>query len=232
MRIALLVAVSALVAGCSGGTDGSADGPGSTSATSTSSSPRQPTPTLTPPTKPSPAPTAVPRQGAAIGDVIGWIEAGTPADVAGYHSMTRGADTTDLGAGVAFTTAGGVTNCVTNRYRDGALACLVKLTDPPPRPAGVESAWKNNWVDFTGTTVDVGSPHGDPGPFGDGTGAELPPGQTLAFGGYRCRADPAGVFCVDYGHRTAVALSARGVEPFGCLKKTTPPAGIGLRFSC
>ena len=232
MRIALLVAVSALLAGCSGGTDGSTDGPGSTSATSTTSSPRQPTPTSTRLVKPSQAPTAAPQRGASIADVIGWIEAGTPADVAGYHSMTRGADTTDLGEGVAFTTAGGVTNCVTNRYRDGALACLVKLTDPPPRPAGVESAWKANWVDFTGTTVDVGSPHGDPGPFGAGTGSELPPGQTLAFGSYRCRADAPGAFCVDYGHRTAVALSARGVEPFGCLKTTPPPADIGLRFSC
>jgi hypothetical protein len=232
MRIALLVALSALVAGCSGGTDGSADGSGSTSATGTTSSPRQTTPTTTQLTKPSPAPSAAPQRGASIADVIEWIEAGTPADVAGYHSMTRGADTTDLGDGVAFTTAGGVTNCVTNRYRDNAVACLVKLTEPPARPAGVESAWKANWVDFTGTTVDVGSPHGDPGPFGNGTGAELPAGQTLAFGGYRCRADSEGVVCVDYGHRTAVALSARGVEPFGCLKTTAPPADIGLRFSC
>ncbi|WP_342751312.1 hypothetical protein [Mycolicibacterium hodleri] len=183
-------------------------------------------PTSTQPSLPSPA------RGAAISDVIPWVEAGTPADVTSYHSMTRGSETTDLGEGVAFTTAGTETNCVTNQYQDGALACLVKLTDPPPRPAGIETAWKDNWVDFAGTTVDVGSPHGDPGPFVDGTGAELPAGQTLAFGNYRCRADAAGLFCVDYAHQTAVALSARGIEPFGCLQKTTPPPDIGLRFSC
>jgi hypothetical protein len=164
--------------------------------------------------------------------VIRWIEAGTPADVAGYHSMTRGGEATALGDGVAFITAGAEANCVTNRYQDGALACLVKLTNPPPRPSGLESAWKANWVDFPGMTVDVGSPHGDPGPFGDGTGAELPAGRTLAFGDYRCRADTVGLFCVDYAHQSAVKLSAGGIEPFGCLQKTAPPPEIGLRFSC
>jgi hypothetical protein len=232
MRIALLVAMSALVAGCSGGTGGPADGTESTSATGTTSAAKTSTTTTTSTTKPSAAAGATPRQGAAIADVIAWIEAGTPADVAGYHSMTRGGETTTLGDGVAFTTAGAETNCVTNRYRDGALACLVKLADPPPRPAGLESAWKANWVDFAGTTVDVGSPHGDPGPFRDGTGAELPAGQSLSFGDYRCRADAAGLFCVDYAHQAAIALSAHGVAPFGCLQKTAPPADIGLRFSC
>lgn len=181
---------------------------------------------------PAPASGGLPADGAPITDVIAWLEAGTPADVAGFHAMTRGGEVTNLGDGVAFTTAGGVTNCVTNRYLDGALACLVKLADPPPRPAGIETAWKSNWVDFAGTTVDVGSLHGDPGPFVDGTGAELPAGQTLAFGDYRCRAHPAGVVCVDYAHQTAVALSAAGVKPFGCLTATTPPADIGRRFSC
>ncbi|MCV7135245.1 hypothetical protein H7J06_19895 [Mycobacterium hodleri] len=231
MRIALLVAVSALVAGCSGGAGGPADGTGSPSATGTSSA-TTPTPTSSRTTTPSPAASGSPRPGAAIADVIGWIEAATPADVAGYHAMTRGGEKTDLGDDVAFTTAGAETNCVTNRHRDGALACLVKLADPPARPAGIETAWKPNWVDFTGPTVDVGSPHGDPGPFRDGTGAELPVGRSLAFGDYRCRADAAGLFCVDYAHQTAVALSARGVVPFGCLQKAAPPADIGLRFSC
>ena len=142
--------------------------------------------------------------GRAIADVIAWIEAGTPADAAGYHSMTRDGSRRPLDDGVAFTTAGTEANCMTDEYRDGALACLVKLTDPPPRPADVETQWKGNWVDFAGPTVDVGSPHGDPGPFGDGTGAELPAGQALAFGDYRCRADAAGLFCVNYAHQTAV----------------------------
>jgi hypothetical protein len=183
-------------------------------------------------TKPSLAPTSPPARGAAIADVIAWIEAGIPADPAGFHSMTRGGDSTDLGVGVAFITAGTEANCVTNQYQDGVLACLVKLTDPPSQPPGIESAWKNNWVDFPGTTVDVGSPHGDPGPFGDGTGAELPAGHTLAFSDYRCRADASGLFCVDYAHQTAVKLSAAGIDAFGCLQKVTPPADIGVRFSC
>jgi hypothetical protein len=232
MRIALLVAVSVLVAGCSGGTEGPSGATGSTSATGAATTVPTSPRTTTPTTKPPPAADAPPRQGAAIADVVGWIEAGAPADVAGYHSMTRGGETTELGDDVAFTTAGTETNCVTNRHRDGALACLVKLADPPRQPAGMESAWKANWVDFAGTTVDVGSPHGDPGPFRDGTGAELPAGQSLAFGDYRCRADAAGLFCVDYAHQAAIGLSARGVVPFGCLQKTAPPAEIGLRFSC
>ncbi|GLP80890.1 hypothetical protein TUM20984_23100 [Mycobacterium antarcticum] len=146
--------------------------------------------------------------------------------------MTRNGETTELGDGVAFVTAGTESNCVTNRYLDGALACLVKLADPPPRPPGIETAWKANWVDFAAAGVDVGSPHGDPGPFVDGTGAELPAGHSLAFGEYRCRADAVGLFCVDYAHQAAVKLSATGVEGFGCLKKVTPPADIGLRLSC
>ncbi|BBZ28453.1 hypothetical protein MMAD_27480 [Mycolicibacterium madagascariense] len=147
--------------------------------------------------------------------------------------MTRDGEATSLGDGVAFTTAGTAANCVTNQYQDGALACLLKLTNPPPRPADAEGEWKGNWVDFPGTTVDVGSVHGDPGPFGNGTGAELPAGRTLAFGDYRCRADAvAGLFCVDYAHQSAVAMNASGVTGFGCLQTVSPPAGIGRRLSC
>ena len=164
--------------------------------------------------------------------MIRWIEAGTPADASGYHTANRDGEVSALGDGVAFTTAGAGASCITNRYRDGALACLVKLTHPPPRPPEFPTGWKANWVDFPGATVDVGSPHGDPGPFIDGMGAELPAGQSLAFGHYRCRSDAAGQFCVDYTHHTAVAMSASGVQTFGCLRSVTPPADIGLRFSC
>ncbi len=231
MRMALLLAVSALLVGCSTGSGGNSGATGSTALTATTPSSR-PAPSSTAAPTSGLTSTTPPRPGAPISDVIRWIEAGTPADVEKYHSMTRGGEVTALRGEVAFTTAGTESNCVTNRSRDGALACLVKLTDPPPRPADVESAWKGNWVDFAGTTVDVGSPHGDPGPFGDGTGAELPPGRTLAFGDYRCRADAAGLFCVDYAHQTAVALSAAGVEPFGCLQKVNSPTDVGVRFSC
>ena len=179
-----------------------------------------------------PVATTPPGNGAAISDVIRWIEAGTAASPDDYHSATRDGSTTQLGDDVAFVTSGGEANCVTNKYLDGALSCLVKLTNPPPRPPGVETAWKDNWVDFSGTSVEIGSPHGDPGPFVNGSGGELAAGQTLAFGDYRCRADPAGLFCVNYAHRSAVRLSAAGVEPFGCLKEATPSEGIGRQFSC
>ncbi|WP_284233951.1 hypothetical protein [Mycobacterium antarcticum] len=228
MRIAVLVTACALVAGCSTDTDGAAD----RTSPSPSSTPTSSTTSIKPSIKPSLAPTVAPAEGTDVADVIRWIEAGEPADASGYRSMTRNGETTELGDGVAFVTAGTESNCVTNRYLDGALACLVKLADPPPRPPGIETAWKANWVDFAAAGVDVGSPHGDPGPFVDGTGAELPAGHSLAFGEYRCRADAVGLFCVDYAHQAAVKLSATGVEGFGCLKKVTPPADIGLRLSC
>ena len=214
MRIAWVITTSVLVAGCSSTTGGTADR------------------TAQPPITDTSASSSAPKPGAAVADVIRWVEAGTPADATGYHSMTRDGAVTPLDGGVAFTTSGTEANCATDEYRDGALACLVKLADPPPRPPGIETAWKSNWVDFTGAGVDVGSPHGDPGPFVDGTGAELPAGHTLAFGDYRCRSDAAGLFCVDYAHRTAVKLSAAGIEGFGCLAKVTPPADIGVRLSC
>ncbi len=232
MRIGLLVAASTLLVGCSSGAvdDGqrsSALSVPSTTPTSSTAEPKLPTSGVG-----SPAPDTAPVAGTGIADVVAWVEAGRPADVGGYRTMTRDGAVTPLGDGVAFTTAGTEANCVTNEYQDGALACLVKLTNPPPRPPGIETAWKNNWVDFAGTTVDVGSPHGDPGPFGDGVGTELPTGEALAFGDYRCRADPVGLFCVDYAHQTAVHLSATGVDAFGCLQQTTPPADIGIRFTC
>jgi hypothetical protein len=116
---------------------------------------------------------------------------------------------------------------------DGALACLVDLTDPPAPPADVYGQWKGGWVDFSGLSVEVGSSHGDPGRFGQGTGAELPPGQTLTFGDYRCRTDVSGIFCVNYAHQSAVRFDASGIETFGCLRPSTPPpAGIGKKFSC
>jgi hypothetical protein len=225
----LVVATSALVAGCSA-TAGDDQRPSSAPATS---SPSATVSTFSkPPGTRTSAPATPPAANAPIADVIRWIEAGPPADVGAYHSVTRDGVTTELGDQVAFITAGTEANCLTNRYQDGALACLVKLTSPPPRPPDVETGWKDNWVDFAGTSVDVGSPHGDPGPFVDGTGAELPPGKSLAFGDYRCRADAGSVFCVNYAHQTAVKMSAAGVEGFGCLQKATPPPGIGLRLSC
>ncbi len=229
MRMSLLFVVSVMLAGCaSAAHDDSKTSQPTVPAPSTTHTSTAVT-TTKPTTVPAGAPAGAPAAGAAISDVIRWIEAGTPADPAAYHSATRDGVATPLGSEVAFITAGSEANCMTD---GGAFACLVKLTDPPPRPPDVETGWKDNWVDFDGTSVEVGSPHADPGPFGAGTGAELATGHALHFGDYRCRADAAGLFCVNYAHQAAVRLSSAGVEPFGCLQKTTPPPGIGQRFSC
>ena len=166
-------------------------------------------------------------------DVIAWVEAGKAADAAQFHSATRGGDTTDLGDDVAFVTPSGKSNCMTDTPNgEGALACLVDLTNPPPRPDDAYGEWKGGWVDYDGTSVQVGSVHGDPGRFSAGTGAQLPYGQSLAFGDYRCRSDQTGLFCVNYAHQSAVRLSDAGVQPFGCLQPTAAPPQIGEMFSC
>jgi hypothetical protein len=183
-------------------------------------------------TTPSRVAAAAPAPGAPISDVISWIEAGKPADPTGFHTATLDGTTTPLDNGVAFVTTGGAATCMTNEYANDELSCLVKLTNPPPRPHDFPTAWKDNWVDFSGMSVDIGSPHGDPGPFVVGTGAELADGQSLAFGDYRCRADAAGLFCVNYAHQSAVLLAKAGVQPFGCLQQATPPPDIGLHFTC
>lgn len=174
-----------------------------------------------------------PRAGAEIGAVASWIEAGSPADPAAYHVATRDGDTTQLGDDVAFTTPSGKTNCMTDsKNSQSALACLVDLVNPPPRPADAYGEWKGGWVDFDGTSVSVGSAHGDPGRFIAGNGPELPYGHSLAFGDYRCRSDQKGLFCVNYAHQSAVWLSDAGAQTFGCLKPATAPPQIGQMFSC
>lgn len=225
MRIAVLIAVS-LLAACSHATVKPPEQP----TTSTSGSARPAT------TSPTPAPAAPPRTGAPIADVIGWIEAGRPADAARYHTATRDGQSTQLGDDIAFTSPAGPsapTACMTDSHHaGGALACLVSLADPPPRPADVYGEWKGNWVDFDGTTLQVGSAHGDPGPFQSGDGPKLPDGAALSFGDYRCRADHADLFCVNYAHRSAVRFGSAGVEPFGCLQPAPAPEGVGRFFRC
>jgi hypothetical protein len=226
MRVAGLIAVSLLVVACSQSPGGQGERitpiPPETARSSA---------TTTPPT--SAKPTGPPRPGAPVGDVIAWIEAGDVADSAGYHVATRDGATTDLEEDVAFTTPSGKTNCMTDsRYSGGALACLVDLIDPPPRPDDAYGEWKGGWVDYDGNSVSVGSVHGDPGRFTAGSGPELPYGQVLAFGDYRCRADAAGLFCADVAHQSAVKYSDEGIEPFGCLQPITAPPQIGEMFSC
>lgn len=230
--LVLVLMMSVLVAGCSQTLDSegstartplSVAPPSSASSSSASSSAR-------PTTRPS-APTGAIAPGADIGAVISWVEAGDAAAPEDFGAVTRDGTRTTLDGGIAFTT--GTANCIsTARYRDGALACLVDLADPPPPPPDVFTVWKGNWVDFDGSSVEIGSERGDPGPFGDGEGAELSGGAALAFGDFRCRADTDAVFCVNYAQRSAVRLSADGVDGFGCLAESDAPPGIGVRLSC
>jgi hypothetical protein len=226
MRLAGLIALLILVAGCSSATDGEAERitpiPPNTSRSSSTTTPSTTT-----------APAEAPDPGAPIADVIAWIEEGDTADAAEYHVATRDGVTTDLGEDVAFVTPSGKTNCMTDsKYAGGALACLVDLANPPPRPADAYGEWKGGWVDYDGTSVEVGSVRGDPGRFAAGTGPELPYGRALGFGDYQCRVDTVGLYCANRAHDTAVRFSDAGIEPFGCLHPATAPPQIGERFSC
>ena len=225
-----MIAASVLVAGCSHSVGGDAER--STPSLTVPPSTTRAAPSTTSPT-PKPPTTKAPSPGAPMSDVIAWVEAGTAADPASFHSATRDGVTTDLGEDVAFVTPSGKSNCMTDtKYSDGALACLVDLTNPPPRPDDAYGEWKGGWVDYDGMSVRVGSVHGDPGRFSAGEGSQLPYGQSLAFGDYRCRSDQAGLVCVNYAHQSAVRLSDAGVQPFGCLQPATAPPQIGEMFSC
>lgn len=164
--------------------------------------------------------------------VIRWVEAGTPADAAGFHTATRDGQSTDLGEDVAFTAPSGVARCATAEAANGQLSCLVKADGLPAKPSDVEGNWVAGWVDFTGSELDIGSLHGDPGQFTYGDGAELSAGQSLDFGDYRCRADAEALVCVNYAHQSGMRLSRQGIEPLGCLKSGPPPVGVGTQFAC
>ncbi len=221
MRIAALIAVSFLAAGlvaaCShAGSSQSGQPPGSTQTVG----------------KPSAASTP-PAAGAAISDVIAWIEGGHPADPTRYHAVTRDGVTTPLGNDLAFTVPPGKVVCITDSKHTGdALNCLVELASPPSRPETAYGEWKGGWVDFDGMKLQVGAARGDPGPFVDGNGSELANGDSLSYDDYRCRADQVGLFCVNYAHQSAVRLSSAGIEQFGCLRSVPAPDGVGTAFSC
>lgn len=231
MRIAALVAMSLLVAGCSHTTGGPA-GQSPTSAPASG-----PASTASSASKP-PAASSAPAAGAQISDVIAWIEAGRPVDPGHYHRASRAGISTDLGTDVAFVLPAGQSGtgrpvtCMTDSKHTPALSCLVNLSNPPPRPETAYGQWREGWVDFDGASLQIGSTRADPGPFLYGDGSELGGGDSLAFGDYRCRADRAGVFCVSYAHRSAARFSSDGIEPFGCLRSVPPPEGVGIAFSC
>lgn len=238
----VLAATSALVVGCSAGHGVDTGRTPLTVAPRTTGSTAAPTTTTTTPTTPTTTATTtattttrattreVPSAGADLTEVIGWVEGGTAAPADRYTTVSR-AGVTSAADGVAFTTA--VTNCVsTSRYRNGALACLVELDDPLPRPPDAITVWRGDWVDFDGSAVEIGSVRGDPGPFRGGAGAALPVGESLTFGDMRCRADTAALVCVNYAQRSAVRMAADGITGFGCLAQDRPPPGVGIRWSC
>lgn len=219
MRIAPLLAASFLVVGCSHTVAGHSQ---QTSRSAATSSPPSAS-------KPSAAPAA----GAPISDIIAWIEAGHPAAPGGFHSATRDGATTPLGDDIAFTAVSGKVSCMTDaQHTGGALVCLVSLTNPPPAPSTSYGEWQGGWVDFDGVNLQVGASRADPGPFLSGNGSELTDGDSLAFHDYRCRADQAGLYCVNYAHQSAVRFSPAGIEPFGCLRPAPAPDGVGTAFTC
>lgn len=232
MRIVLLTAALLLVAGCSNSADEAGEQYKSlTPIPSKSATTSAVTPTSTTPT--SPVPAAPPAAGAPIKAVTSWVEAGGKVEPDGFHTATRDGQTTDLGDDVAFVTPSGTSRCMTDsKYSEGALACLVRLSDPPERPAGAEGEWIGGWVDFTGNEVQIGSLHGDPGRFTAGDGPALDYGRTLRFADYQCRSDPTGLYCVDFANQTGIRLSDAGVEPFGCLRETEPAEAVGQQYSC
>lgn len=224
MRIAAVITASLLVAGCSHTMGRHSEPTGSTTQASTGAAA---------PGGTSPGPAAAPAAGAAISDVIVWIEAGHQADPARFHTATRDGAATPLGGDIALTAMAGKVSCMTDaKHTGGALACLVSLTKPPPAPATAYGQWQGGWIGFDGVTLQVGSARADPGPFINGNGPELANGDSLSFGDYRCRADQSGLYCVNYAHQSAAKFSPAGIEPFGCLKPAPPPDGVGTAFSC
>lgn len=223
---AALLAALVVVAGCSETVGGQ-------------SQPTKLTPLPSPPSRSRstsasvPPPTTPPEPGAPIAEVIAWIGAGEAADTAAFHTANYNGTSNDLGDDVAFVTPSGKTKCMTDsKYAGGALACLVKFINPPPRPPDFPTAWVGDWVDFDGQSVSVGGPHGDPGRFVNGDGPQLPYGKSLKFGDYQCRSDQVGLYCANFAHQSAARFSDAGIEPFGCLVSVPPPPDIGLRFSC
>ncbi|EUA37516.1 putative lppI [Mycobacterium avium subsp. avium 2285 (R)] len=128
-------------------------------------------------------PSGAPAAGAAMSDVITWIEAGHPADPSRYHTATRDGVATPLGDDIAVSALAGKVSCMTDaKHTGGAVVCLVSLTHPAPPPATAYGQWQGGWVDFDGTSLQVGSARADPGPFVNGNGTELANGDSLAFG--------------------------------------------------
>ncbi|BCK53788.1 hypothetical protein [Nocardia wallacei] len=211
MRIAVLTMLVLLAAGCSLTKDG----------------------------EPHPVSDAVmqaPARGASFADVAAWVQAGKPVDPAHFGTATRDGRSTPLNGDIAFVSPTGKIKCTTD-FRTGFddLSCLVDLRHPPTRPPGDQIGnWVPNWIDYTGTTLSVGSLHGDPGPFVLGDGAALPYGSRITAEDFTCRLETDGLVCVHAVAKSAARISDAGVVPFGCLHEQAadPREQLGQVFGC
>lgn len=200
-----MIAASVLVAGCSHTTGNHSEPTPSTTQTSVGPSGSK-----------TPGASAAPAAGAAVSDVIAWIEAARPADPGRYHTAIRDGVATPLGSDIALAAVGSKVSCMTDAaHTDGALNCLVNLATPAPAPATAYGEWQGGWVTFDGMRLQVGAARADPGPFVNGNGPELANGDSLSFGDYRCRADQAGLYCVNYAHQSAARFAPAGIQPLG-----------------
>ncbi|MFG1797533.1 hypothetical protein [Nocardia sp. NPDC049149] len=181
------------------------------------------------------APLSPPAAGAPLSTVMAWVRAGTPADIAKFHTATAKSGTvSDLGSAVAFVSPSEKIRCMTSASTKGGqgLTCMAELDNPPSRPAKAKQGnWVGGWIEFPGPTLGIGSVRGDPGQFTLGDGASLPYGSRLTFDDYDCRMDETGLFCVNNTAGSAIQLSSAGAVPFGCLGKVEPKDN-GLAFSC
>ncbi|MCU1647201.1 MAG: hypothetical protein JWN03_7476 [Nocardia sp.] len=181
------------------------------------------------------APATAPAAGAPLSAVIAWIHAGTTVDVSKFHTATTSDGTlNDLGPDVAFVSPTKKIECMTDDRAAPSptgLSCLVQMDNPPARPDDNHGNWVGGWVDFPGSTLGIGSLHGDPGQFTSGTGNTLAYGSRITFGGYDCRMDSSGLVCADQTAGSGVQVSSGGAVPFGCLSKATTPEH-GISYAC
>ncbi|WP_328405042.1 hypothetical protein [Nocardia sp. NBC_00403] len=223
MRIAAVTAIVLLSAGCAAETNHrSAAAPSSAGVASVG---------------PSASSTrSAPTSGASVADLESWTRAGSAADPVGYRTARLGSGAvTDLKSDRAFTSPSGKISCITDyEHGDRGVVCLVELKNPPAEPHDGIGNWKGGWIRYTGGKLTVGAFRGDPGPFVQGRGPELPYGSALSIRDFTCRMDASGLTCVNPEAGSGVQMSDAGVIPFGCLKQqvVTPNDNAGVLFGC
>jgi hypothetical protein len=228
-RCATIAAIAVLLAACTHPPHSAAPiSSGPQSATTSTARSSTPPPTAT---QPPPAPHATPAALAA------WIQAGTPVDPNAFRTVSLRGTVTTLAdpADVAFRLPGphnddDVADCATERSVNSILACFAPLKNPPKRPH-YPGQWESDWVTFDGASITVGSFHGDPGPFNDGSGKPLNYGDTITFGDYQCRSDPTGMYCMSRSHHSGLAMSST-VTGYGCVKLPKHSEFVGKQFKC